>query len=67
MKRHPLSEAPQGVVVLIEDLDEGVCAARMEVIRGEQFWMPHPTSRDSDSLRPRWWAPCPVFEEDDAA
>lgn len=64
--RRPIADAPEGVVVLIQDPDEGVCTARMEVIRGKQFWMPHPASAESDSLRPKWWAPCPAFEDGDA-
>lgn len=62
MKGLALQEAPEGVVVLVEDPDEGVCTARMSMIRGEQFWMPHPASAESDSLRPIHWAPCPAFE-----
>jgi len=51
-----LADAPEGVVVLVNDPGEGICTAMMQIIRSEQFWMPHPASCESDSLRPTAWA-----------
>lgn len=60
MNWQPADTAPYETDVLIFDRDEGVCSARCSEIRGKRFWLPHPTSRDSDSFYDvTHWAPLP--------
>lgn len=51
---------PLDTVVLV-DCDDGVCAGRCSVgYHGDKYWMPHPTSRESDALYDvKAWAELP--------